>query len=59
MVLCHHTCIIVLWKTNMVSLRVQFELLENVAIFRLKPILCIDLDHVLFLKKMTALSSLH
>jgi len=37
----------------------SFELLENVAIFRLKPILCIDLDHVLFLKKMTALSSLH
>ena len=29
----------------------SFELLENVAIFRLKPILCIDLDHVLFLKK--------
>ena len=29
----------------------SFELLENVAIFRLKPILCIGLDHVLFLKK--------
>lgn len=29
----------------------SFELLENVAIFRLKPILCIDLGHVLFLKK--------
>jgi len=29
----------------------SFELLENIAIFRLKPILCIGLDHVLFLKK--------
>lgn len=30
----------------------SFELLENVAIFRLKPpTLCVDLDHVLFLKK--------
>jgi len=37
----------------------SFELLENVAIFRLKPILCMIWITCYFLKKMTALSSLH
>jgi len=29
----------------------DFELLENVAIFRLRPILSIDMEHVLFFEK--------